>query len=1428
MFMQPQLIAGGRTAFRHRLPFILVFCFLLFALTAPAAQTDFVTLDNQRVHPTRILAKLRAGASVQTRQGVFNQHALKIHRAPALVPRLMVLDEDDKHPGHAANAADPGGRAGRLRDRLAALRASGLFEYVEPDHVISLSATPTDTRFIDGTLWGLRNTGQSNGVPGADIGAVGAWDITTGSTNVIVAVLDTGIDYRHKDLTNNLWRNPGESGGGRETNGVDDDLDGYVDNVYGINAVTGSGDPADDNNHGSHVAGTIGASANDLGGHVGVAWNVRLMACKAFNQQGIGFGSDILRGIEFAIANGARIINASVGGPTFSQAAFDTIALARDRGVLLVAAAGNNGSLNNDTTPRYPSSYKLENIISVAALDRNDALPAFSHYGVQSVHVGAPGKDILSCNRTGSYIFMDGTSMAAPHVSGVAALICARYPNVALAELRSRILNTTVPVSDLQGRTLTGGRVNAFNALNAAADGVLDITMMPASNSILHAGSVVTLLARVTDLDDVTNAMVTAVVPGVGSLTFKNDGVFPDIVANDVTSSATLNVPLTPGILEVWVSASAPGKVGATQLFRYEIHSAPVNDDFADATELLGLGVFHGSNRGATKEPGEPHHAASSGGSSTWWKWTALTNEYVTLTTIGSSFDTVLGVYTGASVSNLVLVASNDKGECDGGGSTVSFLAVTGTTYHIAVDGYFGAAGSIRLVFVPSNPPGTPPNDAFTNRTFLTGSNFIVLAANMGASLEPNEPNHTSYVDGSTIWWSWTAPAKGLARFSLDGSCYVRLLAAYTNTALTTLGKVGSGLDQIEFDVLPGQVFQIVVAGEHGDPGTALLSLNLFSPPANDDFANRLPLMGTDVVVTNSNLAATREAVEPRIYTPSGGLYVTGDHTVWWTWTAPTNGRASLTLSNDTFEVVFGVFTGTTVSNLTRVASPINVTKTASAMWDAIAGVTYQIVVDSLRANAGDYQMRLRLIPAAANDYFADRFLLVGTNVVVTNSNLAATREPDEPGIRSPSGGQYNSGDHTVWWTWIAPTDGRASLAVSNDTFDAVFGVFTGNTVSNLTWVTSPSNLLQKIVSAEWDAFADVTYQIAIDSLNAASGDYELSLLFAPASPPANDNFAARLPLDGTNVVVTGSNIGASKEGDEPNPGDNTNATRTLWWRWTAPANGRLTLTHSGNSPKMLAIYTNATLATLGQVAADGDSSSESVNAFTMNVRGGVEYQIQSAARGSNFGNLQLALSFTAAVLNDLFADRIALFGLANLVNAANTSATNEPGEPSHFPIPLPARRSVWWSWTASSNGLTTVIVTSPDFNTWFRIYTGAVVSALTSITNRPPARTNVATFQAIANVEYQIAVDALAYGEFQLSLLAYGASIFTPSPRPASNTLTLNWLGTVGYNYRVEETTNFQNWTSLTNISNTSGFLRYDAPSVTNRPRRFYRATSP
>ncbi len=279
-------------------------------------------------------------------------------------------------------------RAQRLLDRIAALKASGRFEYVEPDFIRALNAQPTDNTFSDGTLWGLRNTGQNGGVSGADIGAMAAWDITTGSTNVIVAVVDTGIRYTHQDLTANVWRNPGESAGGRETNGIDDDGDGYIDNVHGINAITGSGNPMDDNGHGSHVSGTIGEATNNGHPHVGVAWNVRLMACRFLDAGGGGYISDEIECLQFALAKGARVINASYGGYFYSQTEFEVIRDLRDHGVLFVAAAGNDAWNNASYLHHYPSSHDLPNIIAVAALDRTDHLACFSNFGQTTVDLG--------------------------------------------------------------------------------------------------------------------------------------------------------------------------------------------------------------------------------------------------------------------------------------------------------------------------------------------------------------------------------------------------------------------------------------------------------------------------------------------------------------------------------------------------------------------------------------------------------------------------------------------------------------------------------------------------------------------------------------------------------------------------------------------------------------------------------------------------------------------------------------------------------------------------------------------------------------------------------------------------------------------------------------------------------------------------------
>ena len=221
---------------------------------------------------------------------------------------LVVLDEEV--PADPQSQGTTEERRKRLLSRIQQLEETGLFDYVEPDYLHSSDAAPNDSAFSNGTLWGLRNQGQSGGTSGADIDAVRAWDITTGSTDVIVAVIDTGIRYTHQDLSAQMWQNPGESGA-FASDGIDNDHDGYVDNVYGINAVTGSGNPMDDNGHGTHCAGTIGAAANGSGPHVGVAWNVRLMGLKFMDSGGSGFTSDAIECINFAVDKGARVLSCS-------------------------------------------------------------------------------------------------------------------------------------------------------------------------------------------------------------------------------------------------------------------------------------------------------------------------------------------------------------------------------------------------------------------------------------------------------------------------------------------------------------------------------------------------------------------------------------------------------------------------------------------------------------------------------------------------------------------------------------------------------------------------------------------------------------------------------------------------------------------------------------------------------------------------------------------------------------------------------------------------------------------------------------------------------------------------------------------------------------------------------------------------------------
>lgn len=322
--------------------------------------------------------------------------------------------------------------------------------------------------------WAADNFGQDApggivGKIGADIGLLKAWGISKGSKKILVAVLDTGVDYKHPDLEENIWVNEKEKYG---IPGYDDDGNGYVDDVHGWNFVpadkvgdqAGSSDPMDDNGHGTHCSGIIGARANNFQGVVGVNWEVSIMGLKFLNAFGSGGSVGIYRGIHYAIQNKARVISCSFGSSNRSKLEEDAVKEANAAGVIIVAAAGNSG-VSNDRAESYPANYKYDNVISVAATNNIDKLAEFSSFGADSVHVAAPGVDILSTFPGNRYGPASGTSMAAPMVSGLVALLLSTNQKLTPKEVKERIMATSDPIVDLVGRVKSWGRINAYNCL---------------------------------------------------------------------------------------------------------------------------------------------------------------------------------------------------------------------------------------------------------------------------------------------------------------------------------------------------------------------------------------------------------------------------------------------------------------------------------------------------------------------------------------------------------------------------------------------------------------------------------------------------------------------------------------------------------------------------------------------------------------------------------------------------------------------------------------------------------------------------------------------------------------------------------------------------------------------------------------------------
>lgn len=320
---------------------------------------------------------------------------------------------------------------------------------------------PDDPMFNE--QWALNNSGQNGGKANSDIKAVDAWKKTTGSKDVVIAVLDTGVKYNHPDLQANMWTRPANVPQYR-----DDEL-GTFNDLHGFNGTDNQSDPMDENGHGTHCSGIIGAEGDNSEGIAGINWNVTIMPLKFMGRGGYGTTKDAIEAINYAIdrkRNGVnvRIISASWGSTAYSKALEDVIRAAGEEGILFVAAAGNDGT-SNDKSPHYPSNYDLPNVISVAALDRNDNLASFSNFGVKTVHIAAPGREILSTWLNDDYREASGTSMATPYVAGVAALVLANEPKLSVEQLRAKILKSVDKIDSLNGKIETGGRINAAKAL---------------------------------------------------------------------------------------------------------------------------------------------------------------------------------------------------------------------------------------------------------------------------------------------------------------------------------------------------------------------------------------------------------------------------------------------------------------------------------------------------------------------------------------------------------------------------------------------------------------------------------------------------------------------------------------------------------------------------------------------------------------------------------------------------------------------------------------------------------------------------------------------------------------------------------------------------------------------------------------------------
>ncbi len=547
-----------------------------------------------------------------------------------------------------------------------------IIRYTEPDFIVSTaSIRPNDPRFEEQLSL---HSSYTNKASSRDIDAPEAWSINNSSPQVIIAVIDSGIRRSHQDLAQNLWTNLSET-----ANGKDDDKNGIIDDIYGFNAIDKTGNVEDDNGHGTHVSGIAAARGNNGKGIAGVTWNAQIMSLKFLDANGYGTNSDAIEAINYAIANGAHILNNSWGGSTQSQSVYETLKKASDQGILIVTAAGNDG-YNLDETPSYPASFQIANQVVVTATDGTDNLAPYSNYSSSLAHISAPGRALSTYNASdSSYRDLEGTSMAAPHVTGALALIKATFPEQPPNQNIIRLLDSVDQFPALTSKCLSEGRLNLHRALSGQTNSPPNDSFEKAISFFSNGGKKAGTTSNASEQADEPFNIPSSKGNTVWYSWFGNSSGNAQLRINPTGFAASISVYSGESIAALShvessssLVAGQPAnlswqyedgiryfiQVDSTSLstgpFTLELFKTPDNDKFENSTQLSGTSfTVAGNNIAATLENGETPVHISAAGSTVWYDWTAPTSGDFSLRISQTNERLFLRVFEGDSIASI-------------------------------------------------------------------------------------------------------------------------------------------------------------------------------------------------------------------------------------------------------------------------------------------------------------------------------------------------------------------------------------------------------------------------------------------------------------------------------------------------------------------------------------------------------------------------------------------------------------------------------------------------------------------------------------------------------------------------------------------------------------------------------------------------------